>query len=148
MQKNRDGTAVSSRLCSRYAGMGLAVYMNGAKAVETARKNPRKKQNPTHMAWCSHRWSLPLADLPVTIGKDHVVQVAPDPRCRHSAITLLSFIFTPLLYAVSTCFARRKLDVLYKYCAKLLCSFNKFGRIISLAPRRGTGYNKVLMQAR
>ena len=75
--------------------MGLAVYMNGAKAVETARKDPHKKQNPTHMAWCSHRWSLPLADLPVTIGKDHVVQVAPDPRCRHSAITLLSFIFTP-----------------------------------------------------
>ena len=55
LQKNRDGAAVSSRLCSRYAGMGLAVYMNGAKAVETARKDPHKKQNPTHMAWCSHR---------------------------------------------------------------------------------------------
>ena len=45
--------------------------------------------------------ALPLALVPVTVREDHVVQVAPDPGCGHSLITLLSFIFTAILYEIT-----------------------------------------------
>jgi hypothetical protein len=62
------------------------------RSVETPRKSPGKSKTPRFRV-VSIGDSLPLAHFPVTVGKDHIVQVAPDPSCRHNGITLLSFVF-------------------------------------------------------
>ena len=93
-KKIRDSLAVSCRfLCLAAAGTGLAVYVNGAKAVEPPRKCPIKSKIPRARRGLLVSGQLPLAHFLLAVGKDHVIQVAPDPGCRHSGITLLSFVF-------------------------------------------------------
>ena len=73
------------------------------------------QKNIHAQAWCFVRGSvLPLAGLPIAVGEDHIVQIALDPLVGHCAITLLSSLFTVIVYPARPGFARVRIYIFHK----------------------------------
>ena len=86
--------------------------------------SPIKSKSPRHRCVVvpSYGALLPLAGLPITVRKDHVIQIARDELIQHRTYhTPFSFpIFYIIVYASRRGFARRKLYGFHNYFSHLL----------------------------